>query len=536
MRFKWDYDKCKEVSKKYKTRTELLSNESGVYRYLSTHGLLDEFYPTNASENKHLLKQGKKRCRDCEQVLDLSKYDYINKNVINKGYRSRCKECFKQNSKDYWQNNRRIKENGRIEKKKLWEQGIKQCTKCKEIKSIETDFYTRPNGIIVSKCRSCMHEYNIIAKPRKEGGKIWKLKLREEGKKWCNRCGEIKLLNEFSNLKSREHIDGKATFCRKCKSETDKKYKNNPKYRNVILQKKREEYHTKKHTAEYIEYYKMRASKRNYSEEYKRVRSDELRLFKTRVRSRVNTYFKKNRDWIKKDTKSIELLGVDYFVAKEFIERQFLKGMTWENYGTDWHIDHVIPLDAAGRDLEMVKKLCYYQNLMPMWWKDNLAKGFKVPNICTLWKNPVVPYKEYDVVIVPKYNGIVGDYKLQINPGERYGMVTIIDGAEKKNKKRMVKCKCDCGNVIVLGLNGLRQGKTRSCGCLQKMKIKEYMNNKKLIFTEDEINIIKDFVNNNKKAAKVSDEFVSRFPNNTRDQVQRYIRYIRNGEIKKLNQ
>lgn len=469
-----DYNKCKEVSKNYKNRTELQKNNREVYKYLYKHNLLDELYPSYAKENNVLLKLGKKRCKKCDNVLDLSKYDYTNKNNPNKGYRYFCKECFKKNSKEYYHANKekRLKPNGLFKKKKLWDQGIKQCTKCKETKPIDVDFYTYPNGKVSPMCRPCVYEYNITKK-RIKNGTAWKLQLREEGKKRCYRCKVIKPLDEFGNLKCRSHIDGKSASCKKCKSETDKEYKNNPKYREMLLLKKRETYHNIKHTPEYIEYTKIRALKRNYSEEYKRMKADELRLFKTRVRSRVNTYFRTNKKWVKKDTKSIELLGVDYFVAKEFIERQFLKGMNWDNYGTDWHIDHVIPLDAAGKDLEIVKQLCYYQNLMPLWWKDNLAKGFKVPDICTLWKNPIVPYKESDSVIVPKYKGIVGDYKLQINPGERYGMLTIIDGAEKKNNRRMVKCKCECGNVSILALNGLRQGTTKSCGCLRKKKTKE---------------------------------------------------------------
>lgn len=32
------------------------------------------------------------------------------------------------------------------------------------------------------------------------------------------------------------------------------------------------------------------------------------------------------------------------------------------------------------------------------------------------------------------------------------------------------KCKCDCGNIITVRGTNLRNGKTKSCGCLSKEK------------------------------------------------------------------
>jgi hypothetical protein len=114
-----------------------------------------------------------------------------------------------------------------------------------------------------------------------------------------------------------------------------------------------------------------------------------------------------------------------------------------------------------------------------MWSKDNLSKGWKIPQICTLWKNPVVTYKESDILIIPRYNGIVSRYKLSITPGERYGNLIIISDAEPKIlksglKKRMVKCKCDCGVIKDICLNSIKNKNTKSCGCLQKIKSSEY--------------------------------------------------------------
>ena len=42
-------------------------------------------------------------------------------------------------------------------------------------------------------------------------------------------------------------------------------------------------------------------------------------------------------------------------------------------------IDHVVPL-ASAKTAEDMFALCYYTNLQPLWAKDNLRKGAKMPD------------------------------------------------------------------------------------------------------------------------------------------------------------
>ena len=59
------------------------------------------------------------------------------------------------------------------------------------------------------------------------------------------------------------------------------------------------------------------------------------------------------------------------------IERQFKVGMTWGNYGK-WHVDHIVPCSAFDlTNPEHIKTCFHFNNLRPLWAKDNMEKGAK---------------------------------------------------------------------------------------------------------------------------------------------------------------
>jgi hypothetical protein len=58
--------------------------------------------------------------------------------------------------------------------------------------------------------------------------------------------------------------------------------------------------------------------------------------------------------------------------------------------------------------------------------------------------------------------------KANINKGDRYGRLTIIQEVEKRGNFRFFECKCDCGAIKILPLYSLRKGVTKSCGCLHR--------------------------------------------------------------------
>ena len=95
----------------------------------------------------------------------------------------------------------------------------------------------------------------------------------------------------------------------------------------------------------------------------------------SRLNSRISAAFKRGRS--SKSIKTTELLGCPIAQAMDWLEAQFLPGMSWDNHG-EWHIDHIRPCASFDlTDPEQQKQCFHYSNLQPLWAKDNLSKSDK---------------------------------------------------------------------------------------------------------------------------------------------------------------
>lgn len=55
-----------------------------------------------------------------------------------------------------------------------------------------------------------------------------------------------------------------------------------------------------------------------------------------------------------------------------------------------------------------------------------------------------------------------------VKPGTRFGRLSVVrEVGRNKWRDRLVECRCDCGNTVVVALGKLKSGRTRSCGCLR---------------------------------------------------------------------
>jgi ribosomal protein S27E len=52
--------------------------------------------------------------------------------------------------------------------------------------------------------------------------------------------------------------------------------------------------------------------------------------------------------------------------------------------------------------------------------------------------------------------------------GKRFGRIVVLSFSHINNRKAFWNCKCDCGNIKIIFGSSLKNGETKSCGCLQK--------------------------------------------------------------------
>lgn len=214
--------------------------------------------------------------------------------------------------------------------------------------------------------------------------------------KVCRKCSLEKEISEFGILI--KNADGLRDICKSCKAIDDKKYrennkerihklkinwvKNNQNYKKEYYEKNKERLKTEsrffyeKNKSRYNQHSSL-WNKTN-SEKRKKIikkhkQKTEIKL-KENIRHRMYIFFKSEK--IKKNNKTFEIIGCLPSELKKYLEKKFIEGMTWENYGK-WHVDHIIPLSTANTEDE-IYKLCHYTNLQPLWAIDNLKKGNKI--------------------------------------------------------------------------------------------------------------------------------------------------------------
>jgi hypothetical protein len=74
------------------------------------------------------------------------------------------------------------------------------------------------------------------------------------------------------------------------------------------------------------------------------------------------------------------ILGYALDDLRAHIERQFSAGMTWENWGSHWELDHILPLCGfviTGPECSELKAAWAITNLRPLLKLYNRSKGGK---------------------------------------------------------------------------------------------------------------------------------------------------------------
>ncbi len=180
--------------------------------------------------------------------------------------------------------------------------------------------------------------------------------------KRCCTCKKNKPLSNFGLNKSIK--DGLQSRCRDCRSMEDrrsfnKRYGNKNRLRLRKCSKKWRQENPDKVSAYHKEYQK----KRREGDLQYRLRGN----LRARLRMAIR---QKNRGG-----SAIRDLGCSVAELLGRLESQFSEGMSWDNYGECWEIDHIIPLASWDlTDPEQCGKACHYSNLRPMLVQENRGR------------------------------------------------------------------------------------------------------------------------------------------------------------------
>jgi len=210
--------------------------------------------------------------------------------------------------------------------------------------------------------------------------------------KKCTKCGIEKELINFHNNKAIK--SGYGSICKVCCNDQAKKWRERNREK---FKKTRQEYYQKnieKMRLEKIEYGKKhKKEKALYDIEYRKNNKEMFKKAKREyeLRNKNNPIYKIKKNLRRrihhvvangyKSISSEELLGCTGEEYKKYLESKFKPGMTWENYGPKWHIDHIIPCNNFNLLNQDEQKKCFhYTNTQPLWKEENLKKGRKLPN------------------------------------------------------------------------------------------------------------------------------------------------------------
>jgi hypothetical protein len=214
----------------------------------------------------------------------------------------------------------------------------KRCSKCKIEKDI-SNFYFRNNKAI-SQCKECVKKRvkkyseenrEIIVQKKKEYSKINKNRLTEYKKKYYQ--------------KNKKHL-----------SELHKKYRSMNKSSIQIIQKEWNRNNREKYLLTQRKYQKNKRQEINY-----------------KIKSSISRNL--SRSLNKHNNLSEDIIGYKISILKEHLEKQFDENMNWENYGSYWQIDHIIPTSLYDFiDKNETLKCWNYRNLRPLERSENARK------------------------------------------------------------------------------------------------------------------------------------------------------------------
>ena len=207
------------------------------------------------------------------------------------------------------------------------------------------------------------------------------LSTTELQQKKCDKCKIQKSMNGFRKYTDREN--SYSNTCKVCLNEADKQRKINLRRKKnetfMVKCEKCNEEKALKCFAKLKKFYKKRICLVCYP---KFLTAQKTEWCKKEHNSNMNYRLKKSlaarlRTVLVKNDSTMNYIGCNIQYLREWFEYNFTAEMTWENYGTYWSIDHIIPVSKFDLEDEMQKKQCWnWSNMMPVTVAYNSTKGY----------------------------------------------------------------------------------------------------------------------------------------------------------------
>lgn len=187
----------------------------------------------------------------------------------------------------------------------------------------------------------------------------------------CTKCGEIKLRAYFYTRSKNGQVIQPCRECAKAHRRT---------VSPDVKRRYRERYAVK--NAEYRRKYTARPeykARRNALIKQRKATDPAFAIARVLRRTLAR---KLRRSLTTKTANTMDLLGCSIAEFLSHLERQFLPGMTWSNWGRGanrWQIDHKRPIASFDLTDPDQQRICFhFSNTQPLWAIDNLRKHAKI--------------------------------------------------------------------------------------------------------------------------------------------------------------
>lgn len=244
---------------------------------------------------------------------------------------------------------------------------------CKEcIKSMIMKRYKEKHGLVSSlerKCKTCGIEFLLKRDNKKSVN--------------CKKCVHaIAFARYISNSKNKEHVRNVRIKHGQRNTEKiklqNKSYREKNKDKELARQKEYYALNTDKIILRQKEYFSKPEvrSRRNKDEMEKDKTNVQFRLEK-RISHSIRESLKIN-DLTKSKAKWQSIIGYSTLQLKEHLEKLFDEKMSWQNYGSYWHISHIKPKSWFVYDSinhPEFKSYWSLENIRPLEAKENIRKG-----------------------------------------------------------------------------------------------------------------------------------------------------------------